>query len=209
MKKSYKIFVSICLIIAVSFYLANIDKPLYSDTGTFIASYLSTPQHYLYIVTVYSMCALWCIFIPYLNPCFYLRISNVTALINKRNVLFSLLYGMLTFVFYFLSAVTNGYGIVLEINFVFQTVMLILYYFMCFSLSSSLYLLTGKPILSVLLLYFINLFVICLYYAVNFFVYSNALSDTMYKQLFVIYVTVMSIFCLVFNKIHMKRKEIF
>lgn len=208
MKKSYKFVTTICLIIAMSYYLAYIDKPLYSNIGAYINSYLNNPQHYLYIITVYSICILWYIFVPYMQPCYYLRISNLNESINKRNIFFSLIYGVLTFLIYVISAKINGYDSVLDISYILIVCKLVLYYFMCFSLSTSIYLLSGKPILSVLSLYFINLFVICLYYAINFFVYTNSLLDTFYEQLFVVYILVMSTASVLFNEIYLKRKEI-
>lgn len=208
MKKSYIFFVSICLIISMSFYLAYIDKPLYSNIYIYINSYLNEPQHYLYIVTIYAMCILWYIFVPYLKPCFYLRITNMTESINKRNIVFSTFYGILTFFIYVFSAIANGYNIIFDINYILIVGKLILYYFMCFTLSTSIYLFLKKPILSVLSLYFINLSVICLYYAINYFVYANSLSDSFYKHLFFIYILVVSMVSLLFNEIYLKRKEI-
>lgn len=209
MKKVYKICISLLIIILMSFYLAYSDRSVYSILSDYIQAHLNEPQQFLYIITIYSMCILWSIYVPFLEPSFYLRIPKLIEYINKRNVLYSTIFSTVTFFIYLLSAIANGY--IFDFNTIYLMIILklILYYFMCFELATSIYLLFNKMILSILSLVLINLAVISLYYTVNFYVYSNRLSDSFYKLVFYIYIIIVTITCLAFNQIYIKRKELF
>lgn len=55
MKKSFKLFISLFIITAMSLYLAYIDKTIYSVFSEYAEAHLNNPQQYLYIVTIYAM----------------------------------------------------------------------------------------------------------------------------------------------------------
>lgn len=208
MKKSFKISISFLVISAMSLYLAHIDKTIYPTLNDYIEAHLNNPQQYLYIVTIYAMCVLWAIFIPFLEPCFYLRYTNVIEKINKRNLCYSLIFGPATFFIYIFTAVLTGYSADFNVSYILIIGKLILYYFMCFELSTAIYLLFKKMILSILSLYLINIAVISIYYTVNFCICSNTISKHVYHQVFYIYILVLAILCLLFNELYLKRKEI-
>lgn len=208
MKKSFKLFISFFVITAMSLYLADGDKDVYSVLSEYIKAHLNNPQQYLYIVTIYAMCVLWAIYVPFLEPCFYLRSPNLIEQINKRNLCYSLIFGTATFLLYILTAILTGYSIDLSIDYIIIIVKLILYYFMCFELSTGIYLLSKKMVLSILSLYLLNLATISIYYAINFYIYSNGIPQTAYYQAFYIYILALAIVCLLFNEFYIKRKEI-
>ena len=208
MKKSFKLFISLFIITAMSLYLAYIDKSIYSVFSEYAEAHLNNPQQYLYIVTIYAMCVLWAIYIPYLEPCFYLRNLNLIEQINKRNIYYSFLFGAATFFLYFFTAILVGYSIDFNGGYFIIIFKLILYYFMCFELSTTIYLLFNKMVVSILSLYLVNLAIICIYYAVDFYVYSNELSENLYRNMFLVYTLVLTIICLLFNEFYAKRKDI-
>lgn len=208
MKKSIKLFISLFTIASVSLYLAYVDKAGYFALSEYVEAHLNNPQQYLYIITIYEMCVLWAIYVPFLEPCFYLRIPNLIEQINKRNICYSLLFGTATFLLYMFTAVLAGYSVDFKISYIIIIFKLILYYFMCFELSTAIYLMFKKTVLSILSLYLLNLAVISIYYTVNFYVYSNKLSENLYHKIFFIYTLALTIICLFFNEFYAKRKEI-
>lgn len=208
MKKSFKLFISLFIITSMSLYLAYIDKAIYGVFSEYVEAHLNNPQQYLYIVTIYAMCVLWAVYIPYLEPCFYLRSPNLIEQINKRNIYYSFLFGTATFFLYVFTAGLVGYSIDFNGGYIIIIFKLILYYFMCFELSTTIYLLFKKKVVSILSLYLVNLTIISIYYAVDFYVYSNELSENLYHNMFYVYTLVLAIICLLFNEFYAKRKEI-
>lgn len=208
MKKSFKLFISLVAITLMSFYLAYIDKATYLDFSEYVEAHLNNPQQYFYIVTIYAMCVLWVIYIPFLEPCIYLRSPNLIEQINKRNIYYSFLFGTVTFFLYTFTAFLVGYSIDFNAGYIIIIFKLVLYYFMCFELSTAIYLLFKKKVASILSLYLINLAIISIYYAVDFYIYSNELSENLYHKIFYIYTLSVSIICLFFNEFYAKRKEI-
>lgn len=208
MKKSFKLFISLLIITLMSLYLAYIDKAIYFVFSEYVEAHLNNPQQYLYIVTIYAMCILWVIYIPFLEPCFYLRSPNLIEQINRRNICYSFIFGIATFFLYMFTAVLVGYSVDFNAGYIIIIFRLILYYFMCFELSTTIYLLFNKMVLSILSLYLVNLTIISIYYAVDFYVYSNELSENLYHKIFYIYTLALTIICLFFNEFYAKRKEI-
>lgn len=208
MRKSYKLCMAFLAIIAMSLYLAYIDLPVFSSLSEYLNQHLDNPQQYLFIVSIYVILVLWAIYVPYLEPCFYLRYTNVIEQINKRNVIYSLIFGIATFFIYVITAIAVGYSIDLNLNYLLIILKLILFYFMCFELSTAIYLLIKKAIPSILSLLIINLLIIAVYYAVYFYVFFNTISDGVYHMLFNVYIISVTITCLLFNEIYIKRKEL-
>lgn len=208
MKKVYKFCISIAVIAGMALYLAQADAAVYSDVSGFLNAHLNNPQQCLYIITIFSMCALWVMFVPYLEPCFYLRVEKLTEEINVRNIKYSVIYSLLTFALYFVSAVIMGYKVDIGGDCIITALILCLFYFMCFELSTSIYLITGKKIVSILSLYAINLSWVVTYFAINFSLYNNGLPEYIYYRSFNIYVVVTTTVCLIFNEVYLGRKEI-
>ncbi len=208
MKKSIKLLITLLVITAMSLYLAYIDKPICSVLSEYMQAHLNNPQQYLYIITMYAMCIIWSIHIPFLEPCFFLRIPNLIEQVNKRNIIYSLIFGTSTFLIYIFTAVLVGYNIEFNISCIFIILKLIIYYFMCFELYTAVYLFSKKKVLSILSLYLLNLSAISIYYSFDFYFYSNAIPENTYHKIFYFYITAITIASLIFNEIYIRKKEI-
>lgn len=208
MNKRYLFLFTFLFIAANAAYLAYDAKQILPDFQQYMQAYLNKPQHYLFVGSFYAISILWATHIPFLDPCFYLRMPKMIECINKRNIGYSCLFGCYTFFSYALTALIAGYPFVWSYTYCFMLAELILFYFMCFELFTALYLRFQKTILSIISVFLINYTGIIFYVEVDFNIFYNGLSESVYHGAFYIYLLAITIICLFFNEFYSKRKEL-
>lgn len=170
MSKKIAMSFTVVFVFIFSLYLGYSDE-LTDTIAAFFKTYLDNVQKYLFVISIFSVLAIYCTRIPFLESSFRVRLKDKLFLfVEKRALVASLLLSAVTFLSFLLSAFVFGKTFEFSINYIFVFVRLFIFVFGCFSLYNILYFFTQKVALSSVLVLLCNLTLLSLLTGINYYV---------------------------------------
>lgn len=210
MSKKISVFVSIAMMFLLSLYLAYDGIFIFEIQSDyyFLTTYLMDPQKYLYIISSCLIPILLVLHIPFLQPEYRTRINkHLFSYMMLRLIKISFYSSGVVLLCYLMAMLIYQYQFELTIIYLRGFIILFSFILYCFVFYTCVYVLSNKKVIAALSVYAVNILVLSIVYAVEFYILNGSISMKSELLFFMIYILLMQIIGICFLSRHLRSKE--